>query len=338
MANIKGMSSTYAWLTQHKQLLVQQLHNKRLPHALLIHGEAGAGKGTLANWLATRLACLNSNSDNLANDLSAHINHQASNKAVIESCGFCKHCKLIASQSFPDLLTIDEGDKAISVDAIRAVTRFLETRPQIATQKVVVIKQVELLTVAAANALLKTLEEPTLGNILVLTTNNTESLLPTILSRCQLVSLRPLLAEQFGQEGALQPYANTTYLPELQQIEQQQAYEAFAAATIGFLTLDTPYQVFEQALLGNDRALIWLERIISTLMRVSHQWQAPHSPQINWQAASKVNRNTLMRIFQVILSANKRSLDYQQSNQEQLVQQLALTIKEIVSEKERVNG
>ena len=336
MANIKGMSATYAWLTQHKQLLVQQWQNKRLPHALLIHGEAGAGKGTLANWLATRLACLNANKTSI----------QVEVESSVESCGFCKHCKLIASQSFPDLLTIDEGDKAISVDAIRAVTRFLETRPQIATQKVVIIKQVELLTVAAANALLKTLEEPTLGNILVLTTNNTESLLPTILSRCQLVSLRPQLLEQFGHElaadsgqaRALLPYANTTYLPELQQVELQQAYEAFAEVTIAYFTLGKSYQVFEQALLSNERSLIWLERVISTLMRVSHQWQAPQSEKINWQAASNMDRNTLMRIFQVILSANKRSLDYQQSNQAQLVQQLALTIKEIVTEKERVNG
>ncbi|WP_448556561.1 AAA family ATPase [Thalassotalea montiporae] len=318
-----NMSASYPWLSKHQQSLVQQISTQRLPHALLMTGEAGAGKSTLALWLAARLACVSVNHEQSAAQ-SAADNEQA-------PCGYCKHCKLIASQSFPDLLIIDEGDKSIGVEPIRAVTKFLETRPQIASQKTVLIKQVEQLTVAAANALLKTLEEPSLGNTLVLTTKNTESLLPTILSRCQLISLRPLLTEQFKQNISDQPYANTTYLPELQSLQENQAYEALASATIDLLVGTSNFPLFEQTLLTGDRALIWLERIVSTLLRVNQGWQAPESDKINWHAAQSMDSDTLMRIFQVILSANKRSRDYQQANQDVLTQQLAITIKEIVT-------
>lgn len=324
------MSTSFAWLSKHQHSLVQQINASRLPHALLITGGAGAGKQTLALWLASRLACVTVNANASHSQTSAG-NHQ-------DPCGYCKHCKLIASQSFPDLLTIDEGEKVIGVESIRAVTRFLETRPQIASQKVVVIKQVEQLSVAAANALLKTLEEPSLGNTLILTANHTERLLPTILSRCQLVSLRPLLTEQFQQNMAHQPYANTSYLPELQSHQEQQAYENFAAVTINLLANASNFPIFEQALLTHDRALVWLERIVVTILRVNQGWQVPDSQNINWQAAHSLDSDTLMQIFQVILSANQRSGDYQQVNQEMLIKQLALKIRETVTVKERING
>jgi len=136
----------------------------RLPHALLIHGSGGWGETLLAEALALRLIERDSNDDAAA--------------AVL---------------AHPDLRWIvpEGAGEQIGIDAIRSVAEFVVRTPQIAPRKVAVFTSADAMNTHAANALLKTLEEPPPDSYLILVTDSLRDLLPTIRSRCRLVPVRP---------------------------------------------------------------------------------------------------------------------------------------------------
>lgn len=108
-----------------------------------------------------------------------------------EGCGVCSACRLCTRRSHPDVLLLRPGGRAgvISIDEIRQVIRFTMCRPYIGRRKVVILAEAERLTVEAANAFLKTLEEP-LGNTLLLLLSERPAVLPeTVQSRCQVIRL-----------------------------------------------------------------------------------------------------------------------------------------------------
>ncbi|OBX06597.1 DNA polymerase III subunit delta' [Gallibacterium salpingitidis] len=117
-----------------------------------------------------------------------------------QACGHCRKCQLFQHQSHPDfyLITAEKGKK-IGIEAIREVTDKLSRHSQQQAAKVVYIQGVELLTEAAANALLKTLEEPTDNCYFLLQTNVEQQILATIYSRCQLWAL-PLPNQEQGMQ------------------------------------------------------------------------------------------------------------------------------------------
>ena len=147
--------------------------NDRLPHALLFAGADGIGKRTLALAFVAWLLCETDGSD---------------------ACGDCAACRQVAAGSHPDFqfVTVASGKKEIGVDRVRDVKRFTQLRPVRGTVKLAVIDDAHMLTVAAQNALLKTLEEPPGHSVLILVANNPDALLPTVRSRCQRVPLSPL--------------------------------------------------------------------------------------------------------------------------------------------------
>jgi DNA polymerase III delta' subunit len=153
------------------------LDGDRLPHALLFAGPAGVGKSLVARHLAASLLC-----------------------AAVEGrpCGSCARCVQLAAGTHPDFVPIElaEGKKEIGVDAIRRLKRRMALRATAGAHKVAVIDDAERLSIAAQNALLKTLEEPPPGSHLVLVTASPRALLPTVRSRCRLVTFRPLTAAQ----------------------------------------------------------------------------------------------------------------------------------------------
>lgn len=140
---------------------------ERLPHALLLQGPRGLGKAALAARLARALLCLQPAADG-------------------EACGACKSCRLFASGTHPDFVKVlpaEEG-KAILVDQIRALSGFFYLRPHTAARKIAVITPAEAMNLNAANSLLKVLEEPPLGSVLVLVSSQPASLPVTVRSRC----------------------------------------------------------------------------------------------------------------------------------------------------------
>ena len=139
-----------------------------LHHAYLFEGPSGLGKGLVARWVAMAANC-----------------ERASNTA----CGECPSCLQISGDSHPDVVWLrpeNEGaSAAIKVDQVREVIRQVGYHRFSARHRFVIIDPVETMAAAAANALLKTLEEPPAGTHFVLVTNRARALLPTIVSRCQ---------------------------------------------------------------------------------------------------------------------------------------------------------
>lgn len=168
----------YPWQLQEWQQLSQQITAKKLPHALMFAGAKGIGKRHLAMSLAQLLLCL----------------------APIEAtpCGKCRGCMLNKAQNHPDLIVIspEESAKAIKVDQVRALIDDLGKTAQQGGYKVVVLEPAEAMNANAANALLKSLEEPAANTLLLLVCHTPSAVLPTIRSRCQMRLLATPNTEQ----------------------------------------------------------------------------------------------------------------------------------------------
>ncbi len=157
------MAEAYPW----QDGLWQQLAGRaQHAHAYLLHGPKGIGKRALAERLMARLLC--------------------QQPQGLEACGQCKSCLLLKAGSHPDnyILEPEEADKAIKVDQVRELVGFVVQTAQLGGRKVVLIEPVEAMNINAANALLKSLEEPSGDTVLLLVSHQSSRLLPTIKSRC----------------------------------------------------------------------------------------------------------------------------------------------------------
>ena len=156
-----GMSVAAPWLkdawTQVQSML------PRLPHALLIHGPAGWGQERIANALAATII------GRSADDDAREIAH-------------------------PDLRWLEPEDGVIKIDAVRQTIGFLMQTPTEAGRKVAVVQGADRMNINAANALLKTLEEPPAESFLALCSGAAERLPATVRSRCQRIGVRPAAA------------------------------------------------------------------------------------------------------------------------------------------------
>jgi len=154
------------------RLLQNSIDVNRVSHAYLLSGPRQVGKSTLARELARALNCLQPD----------------------RPCGRCRSCRKVDGGVHPDVQIIDleEGTRNISIDAIRGLQNGVALRPFEGRVKVYIIEEVERLSEPAANSLLKTLEEPPASVVLILTTVDATMLLPTLVSRCQQIELRPL--------------------------------------------------------------------------------------------------------------------------------------------------
>lgn len=171
------MKNLYPWQHQQWQQLLSQHRQQRLPHALLLSGVPGLGKLAFAQQVAQYLLC----------------------KTVAggQACGACSGCRLILANNHPDLLNIapEERDKNIKIEQIRNMILTLNQTALRTGYQVAIISPAEALNKAAANALLKTLEEPAGRVVLLLVTDQPGALPATIVSRCQQIRFS-------GQPGA----------------------------------------------------------------------------------------------------------------------------------------
>lgn len=196
------MNKLAGWLVPNLQSNSQRLTDGKLHHGVLLTGIAGIGKTELAQVFAKRLLCASPND---------HF-----------PCGECQSCKLFAAGSHPDFNNI-ESEKQIGVDLIRTAIEKLNSTAQLVGNKVLVINHAETMTESAANALLKTLEEPTPKTYIILVANAANRLLPTILSRCEKQVIATPTSDQSLQwlsekgftsvdEGLLRAFSNAPLL------------------------------------------------------------------------------------------------------------------------------
>jgi DNA polymerase-3 subunit delta' len=152
-------------------LLARSLATDSLAHAYLFSGPPAIGKYTLARAFAQALNCLEP-----------------------PRCGRCRPCRLIARDAHPDVRTLTRpaDKKNVGIDEIKELREDAALKPLEARYKVYILRDAEALSEPAANALLKTLEEPPANVVLVLTAADASLLLPTVVSRCQHLRLRPL--------------------------------------------------------------------------------------------------------------------------------------------------
>ncbi|MBA4502263.1 DNA polymerase III subunit delta' [Marinobacterium marinum] len=166
------------WFLTQWQRLCAQHQADRLPHALLLSGPAGVGKGRFAQALANLLLC-----------------HEPT---AAGPCGHCHSCELRIAGHHPDLVRISpeaEG-KPIKVDQVRLLIDHLHSTAQQGGYRVVIMEPAEALNTSSANALLKILEEPGQNTLLILVCHQPGQLMPTIRSRCQRIDFTTPGVEQ----------------------------------------------------------------------------------------------------------------------------------------------
>lgn len=149
--------------------LTNAIKEKRLPHAILIEGDAGTGRHTLADFIALSAVC----------------------SGETAPCSECRHCRLALSKNHPDITVTAplEGKKNISVSQIRELRTDAFVKPHEAEKRVFIINYADSMNEQAQNALLKILEEPPSSVIFILIAESKAAFLETVISRCVVLTL-----------------------------------------------------------------------------------------------------------------------------------------------------
>lgn len=181
---VVGQPRARAWLAAAR---------RQAGHAYLFVGPQHTGKRAAMRWLAAAWQC--------------------SEVAELRPCGTCANCAMIAAGSHPDVLhwALEEGDKTFKVERVRALQGALSRRPMVGRRQVHLLEDWDAVNASGANALLKALEEPPESSVLVLRAENLDAVLPTIVSRCQVVpfqlapdwAIAQHLEEAIGVEAGL---------------------------------------------------------------------------------------------------------------------------------------
>ncbi len=156
-----------------KNHLQTAIRTGKTSHAYIIGGEKGSGKKMLAEAFAATLLCEEHTED---------------------ACGTCHSCKQAVNHNQPDIIYVShENPNQISVDDVRQqINNDIVIRPYSSSHKVYIVDEAEKMNIAAQNALLKTIEEPPEYAVILLLTTNIDAFLPTILSRCITLEMKPV--------------------------------------------------------------------------------------------------------------------------------------------------
>jgi DNA polymerase-3 subunit delta' len=321
------------WHREEMQRLLEQHAQGRLPHALLLAGAAGSGKFRLAQSLAQALLC--------------------ENPSAGLACGQCHGCHLSAAGAHPDAHTlVPEGTSlGIKIDQVRRLVEFGTRTAQYNGARVALIAPAEGLNRSAQNALLKTLEEPGRGLVLILVSHQPSLLLPTIRSRCQQRHL-PLpepaaalewLVPQAGEKEAPALLAAAQGAPlralELQQADWFAAREQLAGQLLSVAQGRLSPAQGGQALAAHDPRVMagvlygWLARasVLAALGDKVEQAdpagvQDPKVEPILRQLAAQLPPARLLRAAQRVMEGRRQLMGGANPNKELLMEQWLLVL------------
>jgi len=259
----------YPWLQAANAEFAERFTDGRVPHALLLHGPRDTGKTNLATAFIASILCLENR-------------HPA--------CGNCRSCKLLESGAHPDrhVITFEPHPKTgnlrkeLVVDQVRRLIASLTLTNTISRRKAALVYPVEAMNASAANALLKTLEEPPGDTVIVLVSHDTGRLPATIRSRCQNLHVRPAAAG-----------AAIDWLCDETGISAQEAGRALLAAA------GSPLKA---ARMIRDGSMEEFQRVIAVLEAVRSHRQGPGAavdelgdvdPELLWSWISLFSANAL---------------------------------------------
>ena len=163
------------------EILQSFLEKDEIPQALLFMGDEGIGKKRVAETFANAVLCMNRTPADPDRD-----------RPFIEPCGSCLSCRKMADKNHPDFMVIEPEGTAIKIDQIREMQERVIFKPMDGPRRMILIDPADKLNAAAANGLLKLLEEPPPHAVLILISGKPFSLPETVLSRCQKISFYPL--------------------------------------------------------------------------------------------------------------------------------------------------
>lgn len=208
-----------------KEHLQKAIEHNKISHAYILTGEEGMGRKMLARAFAMTLLCERSSQ---------------------EPCMECHSCRQLLSGNHPDVIWVThEKPASIGVDDIRLqINDTIQIKPYSSAYKIYIVDEAGKMTVQAQNALLKTIEEPPSYAILLLLTTNSEAFLPTILSRCIQLKLKPLRNSEISG-----------YLTQSMKLKESQAdvYAAFARGNLGkaiHLAVSEEFQLMYQQVIN----------------------------------------------------------------------------------------
>ncbi len=315
----------YPWQQDVWQRLLQQQQGGRLPHALMLAGPRGVGKRHLARALGQWLLC-----------------HGPAGETA---CGKCKGCELNRAGTHPDFVEVspEEPGKAIRVDDVRALAETLNKTAQMSGYKVAILCPADAMNTNAANALLKTLEEPAAHTLLVLVTDMPGAVLPTVRSRCQLHTqhlpareqslrwLQPLLAGAGVDPDELLDMARGAPLAARDllsgdAIEERRQWQAdLSRLTLGqadALFIANRWQGGDVSALF-DWWITWLHAV--ACWQSGSSWPSLQRLDEAFRAQlAKLNRPLLHRYLEKLLTAKKRWISGANPNKQLLLEELLL--------------
>jgi len=241
-------------------LLARSAGNEKVAHAYLFRGPDGVGKREAAITFAARLNCAA-----LANGAP---------------CRRCPSCRKFFSGNHPDFIHIEPDGAAIKISQIRELKKTLTFPPFEARHRVALLVDVHTMRREAANSMLKTLEEPPADTILILTGDETGGILPTILSRCQII---PFFALPYDQVAA-----------HLQQEEEISPEEASALAAAAEGSLGRARMLHKSGLLARRR------QIVDTILRYPATAPEGVEPLLDLAEESAALKENLPELFDLL--------------------------------------
>lgn len=246
------------WLVNEWHKLKEAYLQNRVPHALLWIGQDGLGKKHLAEMFARLLLCQEGT-----------------------ACGQCHPCHLMHAKSHPDFVDVSPEDEMIKIEQIRQIVHFVQQTPMLGRFRVIIINPSSAMNLYAANALLKTLEEPTPNTVLILINNLNLRMPATILSRCQKIIFqtpaRDVALNWLHQQTSLSPTSFSEGLELVLNLSEGAPIKALQAITSDFMMFR---QTFFEGLIALSEgradpltlAAEWQEKELKLLLYLLISW------------------------------------------------------------------